>query len=47
MSEAGVLGMDISFWQGLWAPKSTPKDVKHDSTPRWRMLSPNRRYSSI
>ncbi len=27
MDEVGVSGMYISFWNGLWAPKSTPKDV--------------------
>ena len=25
--EAGVHGLDISVWYGLWAPKGTPKDV--------------------
>ncbi len=25
--EAGVNGLDISVWYGLWAPKGTPKDV--------------------
>ena len=27
LSEAGVTGMDLTFWNGLWAPKGTPKDV--------------------
>jgi len=27
MAEAGVPGMDIPFWHGLWTPKGTPKDV--------------------
>jgi tripartite-type tricarboxylate transporter receptor subunit TctC len=27
MEEMGISGMDISFWHGLWAAKSTPKDV--------------------
>ena len=27
MSEAGVHGMDIAFWHGLWAPKGTPKEI--------------------
>ncbi len=27
MDEVGVSGMYISFWNGLWAPKGTPKDV--------------------
>ncbi len=27
MSEAGVHGMDIPFWHGLWAPKGTSKIV--------------------
>src|SRR5262249_56140870 len=26
MDEVGVSGMYISFWNGLWAPKGTPKD---------------------
>jgi tripartite-type tricarboxylate transporter receptor subunit TctC len=25
--EAGVSGIHISVWTGLWAPKGTPKDV--------------------
>ena len=25
--EAGVHGMDIPFWHGIWAPKGTPKEV--------------------
>jgi tripartite-type tricarboxylate transporter receptor subunit TctC len=27
VDEIGVPGMYISFWNGLWAPKGTPKDV--------------------
>jgi len=27
MDEVGVSGMYISFWNGLWVPKGTPKDV--------------------
>jgi tripartite-type tricarboxylate transporter receptor subunit TctC len=27
IDEAGVPGLHASFWHGLWAPKSTPKDV--------------------
>ncbi len=27
IDEAGVPGFDISTWYGLWAPKSTPKDL--------------------
>ncbi len=27
LAEAGVPGFDISTWYGLWAPKSTPKDL--------------------
>jgi tripartite-type tricarboxylate transporter receptor subunit TctC len=27
MDEVGVSGMYISFWNGLWAPKGTPKDI--------------------
>src|SRR5258707_9976116 len=27
MDEVGAPGMYISFWNGLWAPKGTPKDV--------------------
>jgi tripartite-type tricarboxylate transporter receptor subunit TctC len=27
MDEAGVPGLSISFWHGLWVPKNTPKDV--------------------
>ena len=25
--EAGLPGFHLSFWQGLWAPKGTPKDI--------------------
>jgi tripartite-type tricarboxylate transporter receptor subunit TctC len=27
LSEAGVPGLSLSFWHGLWVPKGTPKDV--------------------
>ncbi len=27
IDEAGVPGINIAFWHGLWAPKGTPKDV--------------------
>jgi tripartite-type tricarboxylate transporter receptor subunit TctC len=27
MDEVGVPGMYISFWNGLWAPKGTPKEI--------------------
>src|SRR5256885_7712235 len=27
MDEVGVPGMYISFWNGLWVPKGTPKDI--------------------
>jgi tripartite-type tricarboxylate transporter receptor subunit TctC len=27
IDEAGVPGLHISFWHGLWVPKGTPKDV--------------------
>ena len=27
MEEAGVPGLDISFWHALWVPKGTPKEV--------------------
>ena len=27
IDEAGVPGVHIPFWHGLWAPKGTPKDV--------------------
>jgi tripartite-type tricarboxylate transporter receptor subunit TctC len=27
LSEAGVAGMDLTFWNGLWAPKGTPKEI--------------------
>ena len=27
LDEAGVPGLYISFWHGLWVPKGTPKDV--------------------
>ena len=27
LSEAGVAGMDLVFWNGLWAPKDTPKEA--------------------
>src|SRR5580704_1579978 len=27
MIEAGVPGLSISFWHGLWAPKGTPKNI--------------------
>jgi len=25
--EAGVSGLSVSFWHGLWAPKRTPKEI--------------------
>ena len=27
MDEVGVPGMYISFWNGLWVPKATPKEI--------------------
>jgi tripartite-type tricarboxylate transporter receptor subunit TctC len=27
MEEAGLPGLTISFWHGLWAPKGTPKEI--------------------
>jgi tripartite-type tricarboxylate transporter receptor subunit TctC len=27
LEEAGVPGLSISFWHGLWAPKGTPKEI--------------------
>jgi len=27
IDEAGVLGLYIPFWHGLWAPKGTPRDI--------------------
>jgi len=27
VAEAGLPGFDFSFWQGLWVPKGTPKDI--------------------
>jgi tripartite-type tricarboxylate transporter receptor subunit TctC len=27
MDEAGVNGLDASFWHGLWVPKGTPKEI--------------------
>jgi len=27
LNEAGVAGMDLTFWNGLWAPKGTPKEA--------------------
>jgi len=27
LSEAGVAGLDLTFWNGLWAPKGTPKEA--------------------
>ena len=27
LGEAGVAGMDLVFWNGLWAPKDAPKEV--------------------
>jgi tripartite-type tricarboxylate transporter receptor subunit TctC len=27
LAEAGVPGVDIAFWHGLWAPKGTPKPI--------------------
>ena len=27
MDEAGVPGLYLSFWHGMWLPKDTPKDV--------------------
>jgi len=27
LSEAGVAGLDLTFWNGLWAPKGTPREA--------------------
>ena len=27
MAEAGVPGLELSFWQAFWAPRGTPGDV--------------------
>jgi tripartite-type tricarboxylate transporter receptor subunit TctC len=27
VDEVGLQGLYISFWQGLWVPRGTPKDV--------------------
>ena len=27
VDEAGLPGLYVSFWQGLWAPKGTPKEI--------------------
>jgi tripartite-type tricarboxylate transporter receptor subunit TctC len=27
IDEAGVPGVHISFWHGLWAPKATPREI--------------------
>jgi tripartite-type tricarboxylate transporter receptor subunit TctC len=27
LSEAGVAGMDLTFWNGLWAPRGTSKEI--------------------
>ena len=27
IDEAGVPGLHISFWHGLWTPKGTPRDI--------------------
>jgi tripartite-type tricarboxylate transporter receptor subunit TctC len=27
LGEAGVAGMDLTFWNGLWAPKGTSKEI--------------------
>ncbi len=27
LDEAGVAGMDLTFWNGLWAPKGTPREA--------------------
>jgi tripartite-type tricarboxylate transporter receptor subunit TctC len=27
IDEAGVPGLYVAYWHGLWAPKGTPKDV--------------------
>jgi tripartite-type tricarboxylate transporter receptor subunit TctC len=27
VEEAGVAGLSVSFWHGLWAPKGTPKEI--------------------
>jgi tripartite-type tricarboxylate transporter receptor subunit TctC len=27
LDEVGVAGMDLTFWNGLWAPKGTPKET--------------------
>ncbi len=27
MDEAGLPGLYISYWHGIWAPKTTPKEI--------------------
>jgi tripartite-type tricarboxylate transporter receptor subunit TctC len=27
LNEVGVAGLDLTFWNGLWAPKGTPREV--------------------
>ena len=33
VDEAGLPGLYISVWHGLWAPKGTPKDVIASLSP--------------
>ena len=40
VDEAGLPGMHISFWHGLWMPRGVPKDILARSTPRWSRRSP-------
>ena len=27
MEEAGVAGLSLPFWQGMWVPKATPREI--------------------
>jgi tripartite-type tricarboxylate transporter receptor subunit TctC len=46
MDEVGVPGMYISFWNGLWVPKATPRRSSPGSTPRSWIRSPIPRCGS-
>ena len=52
IDEAGVPGLHIPFWHGLWAPKGTPKDVDRQAQCRgggnaWPIRRVRQRFTEL
>lgn len=49
--ELGITGIDVSFWQGIWAPKGTPKNAiaKLDASIRVALADPavRKRFKAV